>query len=87
MQDNIGFAEAGFAEPRLARQQKQLALSGDGHRPAVEHERQFGVAADKGGGGRVAGGAEAAGVVAGGDHQPGWNAGADALQSQRTRSI
>src|SRR6516162_2662010 len=78
-----GLAEARFAEPRLAGQQKQLALSGNAHRPTVEHECQFGVTADERGGGWVAGGAEAAGVVMSGDHLPSWNALADALQSQR----
>ena len=44
-----GLAEAGFAEAGLTRQNKELAFSSDGHRPTVQHEREFGVPADKGG--------------------------------------
>ena len=76
-------AEPGFAEAGLAGQQEELAFSINRHGPAVEHKRQVGVAADKGSRTRVAGGAEAAGVVMSRDHPPGRNTGTEALQRQR----
>jgi hypothetical protein len=75
--------EARLAEARLTGQQKELALSGDDRGPAVQYERKFGITADEGGGGTVTGSAKAAGLIAGGKHLPGRDAGAEALQRKR----
>ncbi len=40
-------AQPGLADPRLARQQQDLPLAGRRRPPAVEHQRQLGVAADQ----------------------------------------
>ena len=83
MQENIVSQRRDLPSPGSPDSRKSWPSPAAADRPAVQHERKFGVAADKGGGGRVAGGAEAAGVVVGGDHLPGRNTGADALQRQR----
>src|SRR5438874_12654088 len=76
-------AQPRFAEPWFAGQQKELTLTGGRDAPPIEHQREFGIPSDKLGGGRVAGGAKAAGVVTGRDHLPSHDAGADTLQGER----
>src|SRR6185437_8629698 len=74
------FAETGFAKAGLAREEKKLSLSGGSNGPTVQQERKFGIAADEAGGSRVAGGAEAAGIVVCGNDLPGRDLGVKALQ-------
>jgi hypothetical protein len=64
-----------------------LSLSGGSDRPTVQQERKFGIAADEAGGSRVAGGAEAAGVVVCGDDLPGRNLGVKALQRHQVYGL
>ena len=77
------FAEARFAEAGLAGQQKELTLARDRQLPAVQQQREFGIAADQGGGCGVASGAETAGIIVDSEHLPRRNGSADPLKRQR----